>query len=126
MTVQGPPRREVRRFLIVDDDPLVCRAMARVLERHGHVDIASGVGEAREALERATYDVILSDDKMPDGKGRTLLALVRDRYPECRRFLMSGDDVPSERDMDPAYEYFLPKPFALAAFLALLGWGIDG
>ena len=82
--------------------------------------LAGSVVSALEELERASYDVVVSDDKMSDGLGRALLATVRMRYPSTRRVLMSGQDVPSERDPDPAWECFVQKPFAPVSLVTLL------
>ncbi len=82
-----------------------------MLEPTFEVTLAEGVLDAVSKLEGASYDAIVSDDKMPDGRGRALLASVRDRFPLTRRVLISGDDVPGEQDRDPAWEHFVKKPF---------------
>jgi DNA-binding NtrC family response regulator len=90
------------RILVVDDDPLVLKAVGRMLSAIADVDLASGVREATLRIAAAPYDVVLSDDSMPDGGGRSLLSRVRDEYPQCRRLLMSGDALAT--DVDPPYE----------------------
>ena len=117
-----PARRA--RILVVDDDPVLRRTLVRILESLFDIVLAESVAGALEELERSPYDVVLSDDKMPDGLGRALLATIRLRYPSTRRVLMSGQDIPSERDLDPAWERFVQKPFAPASLVALLD-GLD-
>jgi hypothetical protein len=48
--------------------------------------------EAIEKLHADAFDVVVSDEKMPDAFGRDLLAVVRERFPACRRILISGED----------------------------------
>jgi DNA-binding NtrC family response regulator len=107
------------RILVVDDDSLVRKAVGRMLSAIADVDLASSVGDATARLAAATYDVVLSDDSMPDGSGRGLLSVVRDQYPRCRRLLMSGDDVTNDVDR-PSYEAFIHKPFTATALVPLL------
>ena len=51
------------------------RVLALNLERDGHeVSECSGVREARKSLQTEDFDVILTDQKMPDGDGLQVLA----------------------------------------------------
>src|SRR5687767_11641838 len=116
------------RALLVDDDPVLRRALARRLRSHFEIDEAEGLASALEKMAAVDYDVIITDEKMPDGTGRSLLAIVRARQPGCQRILMSGDESASRREpprdegpgsgvstivnddgSDPAYDYFFPK-----------------
>jgi len=67
-----------RRVLVVDDEPLVSRALARMLDAEGEVVEAN---RAREALDRIRsgerFDVILCDLMMPDLSGMELHAAIR-------------------------------------------------
>jgi PAS domain S-box-containing protein len=66
-----------RRVLVIDDEPMVCEAIARALSEDGDVECES---EARHALARiaagARYDVILCDLMMPVMTGMDLYAEV--------------------------------------------------
>src|SRR5579859_8124772 len=81
------------RILVVDDDEALRRAIVRVVRREFFVvDVESMTAAVRE-LERAPYDVVITDHKMPSGSGADLLAVVRRRWPFVRRILTSGDEV---------------------------------
>ena len=71
----SPPKvaRGRASVLIVDDDRLVAKALARVLREHECV-ILNDAREARELLLRKPFDVILSDLMMPDMTGMELHA----------------------------------------------------
>jgi PAS domain S-box-containing protein len=77
-----PAPARPRRLLIVDDEPLVSRALARLLEPEGEVVL---VDRAREALERVRagerFDVIVCDLMMPDLSGMALHAAVQELDP---------------------------------------------
>jgi DNA-binding NtrC family response regulator len=63
------------RILIVDDEPHMRRILASNL-RQGQHEIweAGGVEEARRSLAANDYDVVFTDQKMPDGEGLEVLA----------------------------------------------------
>jgi PAS domain S-box-containing protein len=71
----APPRPHV---LVVDDEPLVSRALARMLEADADVVIAE---RARDALERVRagerFDLVLCDLMMPDLSGMELHAALQ-------------------------------------------------
>jgi PAS domain S-box-containing protein len=74
----GPPVVPRRRLLVVDDEPLVSRALARMLEAEGEVVVAD---RARDALERVRsgerFDAIVCDLMMPDLSGMELHSALR-------------------------------------------------
>jgi DNA-binding NarL/FixJ family response regulator len=61
-------------FLVVEDDPLVARAIARRLRREGQVDVAGTLREGAATLGAGKYDGITVDLRLPDGCGLDLLS----------------------------------------------------
>jgi EAL domain-containing protein (putative c-di-GMP-specific phosphodiesterase class I)/CheY-like chemotaxis protein len=79
------------RVLLVDDDPTVRQACARMLAAHGYVVETAGDGEAAtEAIGRASFDVILTDIVMPGMNGIRLLDRVRERDLDVPVILLTG------------------------------------
>ena len=63
------------RILIVDDEPSMRRILASNLRQDQHEIIeASGVQEAKRSLSGNDFDVVITDQKMPDGEGLSVLA----------------------------------------------------
>jgi CheY-like chemotaxis protein len=84
------PASEVRRALIVDDDPEVCRALARVLRPELDVYVATSVGEAEAWLARVEQvDLAFVDLELPDGTGEQVLERLT-RWPDAIAVLISG------------------------------------
>ena len=86
------------RMLVVDDDPLVRRAIARRFKRQ-QVTLAENGVAATRALEQSRPDVIVSDLKMPEMDGLALADEVKRRWPELaeRIVFVSGMGSQIER-----------------------------
>jgi CheY-like chemotaxis protein len=63
--------------LVVDDDPLILKAVARVLRSRFEVMTAEGAGPARAAVEGRRICLVLSDYSMPDEDGLSLIRSLR-------------------------------------------------
>jgi PAS domain S-box-containing protein len=83
-------------ILLVDDEPVIANALARLLRRDGHtVDTAANGRLALMKLQERTYDLILSDLRMPELDGPGLYRALETRYPQlCKRFIfLTGDTL---------------------------------
>jgi two-component system NtrC family sensor kinase len=77
------------RILVVDDEEYVREIVAAVLSEDGHhTDMARNGTEALPLLDEHTYDLIVSDLRMPDIDGPALYREVERRYPDIvKRFI---------------------------------------
>ena len=56
--------------LLVEDNAFTSEAMAQLIEVFGHrVDVAESVDAARQRIDSASYDLLISDIGLPDGSG---------------------------------------------------------
>jgi CheY-like chemotaxis protein len=111
------------RVLLVDDNPSVLRACARLLTKQGYAVTAVESAEAGLAtLTGVTCDAILTDFMMPRMTGIDLLSKIRVRSPSIRRILMSTRDVPGIADYHATglVHAFLTKPLDVACLVAAL------
>lgn len=70
---------ESERILIVEDDPVIARVLARNLQREGfEVEIAPTGQSALASLERGGVVFLLVDFQLPDMTGDALCRTVRD------------------------------------------------
>ncbi|MEZ4337858.1 MAG: response regulator [Sandaracinaceae bacterium] len=78
-------------FLLVEDDELSARAMARLIRRHGDVRIAGSLAEAREMLgDPANWAGMLVDVTLPDGNGLDFVEEVRARDARVPILVLTG------------------------------------
>jgi EAL domain-containing protein (putative c-di-GMP-specific phosphodiesterase class I) len=110
------PASEKPSVLVIDDEPHLLRALARLLSSTGYrVTTARDGREALEHIRSQTFDVIISDLAMPEMGGLELLRHVRQFDLDVPVILMTG--APSLQSATQAVEYgafrYLRKPFEL-------------
>lgn len=78
-------------ILLVDDEQNVLRALARLLRRDGYqIFTASTFREAFDILGTEKVHVVMSDHRMPEGKGTEFLSRVKATHPHTVRLILSG------------------------------------
>jgi len=110
------------RVLVVDDEPVVCGGISRVLQRHGHtVEIALGGAAALEQLETQSYDVILADIMMPQMNGLDLLTRLEEQGVTARVVMITG--LATARSAIEAFRLgafdYVTKPFTADELLSV-------
>ncbi|APR81075.1 Response regulator of zinc sigma-54-dependent two-component system [Minicystis rosea] len=99
MSQEGPKLEGSARVLVVDDEPVVRRTLARALMGRGiAVDTAEGGAAALDLLRTRAVDAVLLDHAMPDMDGLSVLARVRHEHPEIEVVMMvlAGDPGAAE------------------------------
>jgi len=100
-------------ILIVDDEPLVRRALIRLFKGDYEVEACETGREALERLREGGSDAVLVDVRLPDMDGLDLLRMLRARWPETEVIIITGyGSVPQavEALKAGAYDY-VTKPF---------------
>jgi CheY-like chemotaxis protein len=109
------------RALVVDDDPEIRRALARLLRPELDVHLAGSVAQAEAALARLDrVDVAFIDWELPDGTGEQILERLA-HWPDAIRVLISARVVSSENPLKnrALANLVLGKPLALGVVDAL-------
>jgi CheY-like chemotaxis protein len=112
-----PTQFRIGRILLVDDEPLVGRAVARVLSPPHEVILAESGPDALARIEGGdrAFDLVLCDLMMPGMSGMDLHDRLRSIAPELSRrvvFLTGGAANPEARAfLERSQRPFVEKPF---------------
>jgi NADH:ubiquinone oxidoreductase subunit E len=116
------------KILVVDDEAVVRRSCMRILEAEGYkVEVASGGREAILTMEKNPYDFVITDLKMPEVDGLTLIKWTRKSRPETGILIITG--YPSQETIKDALELgiidYVPKPFTPAVLIDVVGRAVE-
>jgi DNA-binding NarL/FixJ family response regulator len=101
------------RFLVVEDEEIVRRALVRALTAHGSVEGVESIAAARAALRQRKFDSLIVDVNLPDGCGLDLITPARERWPAILVLVLTGrhDHEVISRAHELGVRYLL-KPFS--------------
>lgn len=102
------------KILVVDDEPVVTRSAERVLNGEGYiVESAHNGKEAMLLTEQNHYDILLTDLRMPEMDGISLIRLMREYRPHTGIVVITG--YPSQETIEEVLDLgiidYVPKPF---------------
>ena len=112
--LQPPKRISRQRILVAEDDPIICRLVAGVLEEEGFaVDVAFDGEQAWETLLNDHYDLLVTDNDMPQLTGLELIERIRGAGMTMPVIVASGSFSVESVSDHPQLKIaaVLPKPF---------------
>ncbi|HEY9038667.1 MAG TPA: response regulator transcription factor [Roseovarius sp.] len=112
------------RVLLIEDDTVLAAAVRDQIAADGHsVDWAARLDAAREFLDVASYDLILLDLMLPDGRGQPFLRALRMRGDVTPVIILTAMDQISDRieGLNAGADDYMVKPFDLAELSARVG-----
>ncbi len=115
-----------RRVLVVDDEEHMRGIVAFDLEEAGyHVEQAESGQAAMQRLKDSTYDLVVSDVRMPHGNGLELLRWIKSADPLLPGFIFmtAFSDLSAEEALAQGAEAFLTKPLDHASLLEAVAEG---
>jgi signal transduction histidine kinase/ActR/RegA family two-component response regulator len=106
------------RLLVVDDDPLLLKALRDILEADGHAVSEANGGQAgidafRQAIQREeTFSAVITDLGMPYVDGRRVASAIKEAVPAMPVILLTGwgQRLISDDDIPPHVDRVLSKP----------------
>ncbi|MCE1246433.1 MAG: sigma-54 dependent transcriptional regulator [Firmicutes bacterium] len=101
-------------ILIVDDSAFTLEVLQRNLVSEGYrVFSAIGAAQAFELLEKEDVDLVITDLKMPDVDGMTVVRHVRENYRDMEVIMMTGYATVESavNAVKAGAQEYLPKPF---------------
>ena len=116
----------IYQVLIVDDEEIVCRGLARFVKWEKYGFQVSGTAasgeEALSILGKKPIDLIFMDIRMPQMTGLELLKLVKEQYPQTKCVILSGysDFSYAQEAIRNGASDYLTKPVVLKDIETLL------
>ncbi|WP_035274018.1 response regulator [Desulfogranum japonicum] len=112
------------RILFVDDEPHILSGLKRMLRsmrREWDMHFAESGQKALELMEQYTFDVLVTDMRMPGMDGPELLSRVMELHPDVIRIVLSGhsDQEMILRSVYPVHKY-LSKPCPQEALISTI------
>src|ERR671912_2742985 len=111
----------MKRILIVEDEALMARMLARVLREEGYA--AETAEDGRSGFARAaddSFDLLILDWMLPDRSGVQIVRGLRAAEVGTPVLMLTARDQVEDRveGLDAGADDYLPKPFALPELLA--------
>ena len=86
--------KHITRLLLVDDDPIMVRLLAKVIERsfgnRMELHCLTDAAEARHCIQQGLFDILLTDLEMPGVSGLELLRWMRRKNPAAQVLFITG------------------------------------
>ncbi|HTF99443.1 MAG TPA: sigma-54 dependent transcriptional regulator [Nitrospirota bacterium] len=102
------------RAIVVDDEPSVCEAVSAILELEG-IEVITFVDSvaAAENIKKNSYDLIISDLKMPKMSGLELYEAVKEASPQSVFMIITafGSITSAVEALRQGIYDYIPKPF---------------
>lgn len=116
------------RILVVDDESLMREFISESLLSHGYdVDTAENGARAIDLIGGESYDVILTDYKMPKVTGMDVLRKAREKLPDAKVVIMTAYGTVEnavEAMKLGAFDY-ITKPFSVDEILILVKRAVE-
>jgi len=116
------------KILIVDDEEGIQKGCRKVLAQHGfHIEAASTVKEGLQKIQDSSFDLVLLDVMLPDGKGIDIIPRLHERDPDLVCVVMTGYatvELAVEAMKAGAYN-FITKPFSADLLLLTVNQGLE-
>jgi DNA-binding NtrC family response regulator len=114
--------------MVVDDEPVVCRTLAGLLESEGYsVQLVTSVREAEEEFRQHVPDLAIVDHRLPDGDGLALLGALKAIDRRVPLVMLTGyaTTALAVDAVKRGAEQMLAKPIEPSALLLVIERAVD-
>lgn len=103
---------QAKKLLVIEDEGDICLVLDIMLTSDTvSMDHVNSIADAKAYLSGNRPDLILLDNKLPDGWGAEYVQELKKDFPEIKVLMISGLDNPDNGNGSYA-DMFLSKPFS--------------
>lgn len=104
---------KTKKVLIIEDEGDMCLLLNILLNgKEMELDHVKNLAAAEEYLAQQQPDVVLLDNKLPDGFGVDFISFIKRNYPSVKIIMISGyDGAVKDVALESGADVFLEKPF---------------
>lgn len=108
------PTTKTKRALIIEDEGDMCLLLNIMLnDTDVELDHVKSLAAAQEYLGKEQPNVVILDNKLPDGFGVDFITFIKQNYPATKIIMISGFDASAEDvALENGADIFLQKPFS--------------
>lgn len=102
-----------QKLLIIEDEGEMCLLINLLLDdKELDIEHVKTLSAAVEYFQQHAPDVVLIDNRLPDGFGIDFISVLKENYPDTRIIMITGADA-SVKDLaiENGADIFLEKPF---------------
>lgn len=101
-------------ILIIEDEGDICFLLNIMLKKDDvNIEHVNTLAQASVFLSEAVPDVVILDNKMPDGLGMDYIKEIKAKYPSVKILMITGNTAASDKEkaLSNGADLFLAKPF---------------
>ena|SRR5579872_1843143 len=113
------PASRVKNVLLIEDEGEMCLLLNLILDNKDlHVKHVKTLSDAAALLKKEQPDLIMLDNRLPDGFGFDFISYLKGNYPTIKIIMISGvDKAAGDSALEMGADMFLSKPFTKAILL---------
>ena len=114
MTKTTLPNTKTKKLLIVEDEGDMCLLLNIILnDTDLELNRVQSLLAADEYLQREQPEIIILDNKLPDGYGIDFIMYIKKKFPSIKIIMISGFDAAAKDvALENGADIYLEKPFS--------------
>ena len=116
---QDQAASHIKNVLLIEDEGEMCLLLNLILDNKDlHVKHVKTLADAAALLKKEQPDLIMLDNRLPDGFGFDFISYLKSNYPAIKIIMISGvDKAAGDSALEMGADMFLSKPFTRAILL---------
>jgi len=116
---KGPATSRIKEVLLIEDEGEMCLLLNLILDNKDlSINHVKSLADAAAFLRKKQPDLVLLDNRLPDGFGFDFIGFVKAQCPATKIIMISGvDKAAGDFALDIGADLFLSKPFTKDALV---------